>query len=211
MQIISHRGFWLKPEEKNTITAFERSFERGYGVETDIRDCDQLLMISHDPASRTAIQAKDFFALYRNMHAYNLPLALNIKADGLQAMLKAMLSDYGITNYFVFDMSVPDSLGYLRQGTPVYTRQSEYESVPTFYDEATGVWVDEFHGHWITKATIQQHLSQGKKVCIVSPELHHRSHEQAWRDYRSFNCVDGFDAVSICTDFPDEARAFFNA
>jgi nucleoside-diphosphate-sugar epimerase len=48
MNIISHRGFWLKDEEKNTIQAFERSFEFGFGTETDIRDYKGELVISYD-------------------------------------------------------------------------------------------------------------------------------------------------------------------
>lgn len=38
MKIISHRGFWHNPSEKNTEMAFCRSFELGFGTETDVRD-----------------------------------------------------------------------------------------------------------------------------------------------------------------------------
>ena len=30
IEIISHRGFWIKENEKNTINAFKRSFELGF-------------------------------------------------------------------------------------------------------------------------------------------------------------------------------------
>jgi hypothetical protein len=40
MQILSHRGYWQHPSEKNTEAAFRRSFLLGYGTETDIRDRD---------------------------------------------------------------------------------------------------------------------------------------------------------------------------
>ena len=35
--ILSHRGYWLQTEEKNSRKAFERSFFMGFGTETDIR------------------------------------------------------------------------------------------------------------------------------------------------------------------------------
>ena len=38
MQVISHRGYWKAASEKNTQTAFKRSFSLGYGTETDVRD-----------------------------------------------------------------------------------------------------------------------------------------------------------------------------
>ena len=38
MQILSHRGWWATPAEKNSLAAFERSFGADYGTETDLRD-----------------------------------------------------------------------------------------------------------------------------------------------------------------------------
>ena len=48
IQIISHRGFWKNDEEKNTLEAFQKSFSNGFGIETDIRDLDGRIVISHD-------------------------------------------------------------------------------------------------------------------------------------------------------------------
>jgi hypothetical protein len=36
IKIIAHRGFWYKPEEKNTLAAFERALQNGFGIETDL-------------------------------------------------------------------------------------------------------------------------------------------------------------------------------
>lgn len=38
MQIIAHRGFWELEKEQNTTLAFQKSFENGFGIETDFRD-----------------------------------------------------------------------------------------------------------------------------------------------------------------------------
>ena len=209
MIVLSHRGYWKEPAEKNTPAAFERSFSMGFGTETDLRDRDGRLVISHDMALGDALPAEAFFDIYQR-HGGKLPLALNIKADGLQGELKRLLTRYGIDNYFVFDMAVPDGLLYARQQFNTYTRQSEYEPTPAYYELAHGVWLDEFNGHWLMDEVIEQHLARGKSLCIVSPDLHRRDHREAWQHYRRLEQRIGRDKIIICTDFPEQAREFFN-
>lgn len=86
MKIISHRGYWKNNSEKNTKISFERSFRLGFGTETDIRDFNGNLVISHDIPTNTSISIDDFFEIY-NRHSNSI-LALNIKSDGLQSILK---------------------------------------------------------------------------------------------------------------------------
>lgn len=131
-EILSHRGYWKEANEKNLPIAFEQSFSIGFGTETDIRDYKGELVISHDIADKKCISVKEIYT----KHDSTLPLALNIKADGLQIKLKELLQKYKIKNYFVFDMSVPDGLQYLKHNIKSFTRESEYEKVPSFYDEA---------------------------------------------------------------------------
>ena len=150
MKVISHRGYWINSKEKNSIESFTRSFSLGFGVETDVRDMDSQLVISHDPANRNCMPLEVFFQLYLQ-NVTRPTLALNVKADGLQIELERQLTTFGIENYFVFDMAVPDGLLYIRQGMITYTRQSEYEPIPSYYDVANGIWLDEFNGHWLTK------------------------------------------------------------
>ena len=38
IEILAHRGFWKREGEKNTKVAFERAFDNGFGIETDLRD-----------------------------------------------------------------------------------------------------------------------------------------------------------------------------
>ena len=208
MIIISHRGYWKHKSEKNTIQAFERSFSLGFGIETDLRDFQGELVISHDIADSKCISLEEFFRLYASFNN-DLPLALNIKADGLQQKLKQLLIKFKITNYFVFDMSVPDFKGYLKSGLNCFTRQSEYELSPSFYEPAMGVWLDEFESHWIDESTIIKHHSNNKKICIVSPELHQRDYIKEWAFYKNLEVKENKKLI-ICTDFPEEARRFFN-
>lgn len=212
MIIISHRGFWKNIEEKNSIKAFERSFINSYGLETDLRD-DGMgggIVISHDMANKDCLKLEDFFKLYKKYNV-NLPLALNIKADGLQTSLKQLIQKYEISNYFVFDMSVPDALIYINLNFNVFTRQSEYEKEPSFYEKAYGIWMDEFYLHWIDKNTIKEHIDNNKLVCIVSPELHRRDYKKEWQEYKQIEKeLQIQDKLMICTDYPDKARKFFN-
>jgi hypothetical protein len=210
MIILSHRGYWLDETEKNTPVAFNRSFSLGFGIETDIRDRDGQLVVSHDPANSDCMTLETFFKIYLQ-YPGRPTLALNIKADGLQAALQSQLKLFGIKNYFVFDMAVPDGILYLTRGMATFTRHSEYEPVPPYYEKAHGVWLDEFDGHWLSDAVIEKHLSNSKAVCIVSPELHKRSYEKELQDYRELEKKIGKDRLMLCTDLPEHAKEFFNA
>jgi len=208
MIILSHRGYWKSKHEKNQPIAFERSFCLNFGTETDIRDYDGELVISHDIADESCITVEDFFGIYNNC-GNGLPLALNIKSDGLQEKLKEYLQEYKISNYFVFDMTVPDEMQYLRHNVKSFSRESEYERHPAFYKQSEGVWLDEFHSHWISQKTIERHVNNDKKICIVSPDLHKRGFEKEWRNYKSIEKKLDIE-LSICTDYPEKARDFFN-
>ncbi len=207
MKILSHRGYWKEVAEKNTIEAMRRSFSLGFGTETDVRDYNGELVISHDIADENAISFQKFLEIYGEYNK-DLPLALNIKSDGLQLKLKEALARNKIENYFLFDMSIPDALGYLRNEVKnVFTRQSEYEKDPSFYEKANGVWLDSFEEDWFDNNLISAHLARGKMVCIVSPELHKRSHLESWKKYKFLSTEKN---LFLCTDFPEEAHEFFN-
>lgn len=208
LHILSHRGLWHRAEEKNTLAAFGRSLTAGFGLETDVRDHLGTIVVSHDPASSSSPAFEALLGEHQRIGP-DLPLALNIKADGLQSMLKAALERFGTRRYFVFDMSVPDTLGYLNLGLRAFTRQSEYETSPPLYDRAEGVWIDGFHSDWVTEDTVAGHLGRRKRVCLVSPELHGRAHLPFWHRLRAMPMV-ASDDLMLCTDFPEAARELFD-
>lgn len=209
MEIISHRGYWKKIDEKNQLISFERSFSYGFGTETDIRDCNGELVISHDLPliGNNNISLDQFFSLYNNYKLESV-LALNIKSDGLQEQLKEKLVHYDIKNYFVFDMSIPDTRGYIRNDLNIYTRLSEIETTLIYGEIVKGVWLDAFEGLWYNQDFILNILSKNIKIAIVSFELHRRNHLDHWKWIKE-NEIHLQENIILCTDIPEDAKAFF--
>lgn len=77
-------------------------------------------------------------------------------------------------------MSVPDMQSYFAAGIQVFTRMSEVEREPVWLDRSSGVWLDSFYSEWYDLSEIQKLTEIGKRVCIVSPELHQRPHKNLW-------------------------------
>jgi hypothetical protein len=209
MRILSHRGYWKTLPEKNTREAFQRSFELGFGTETDFRDYCGELFIAHDPpAAEPQVTAAQFFTMMVAADP-TLPVAINIKADGLQSMLKGALEAHGVTDYFLFDMSIPDALQSVKAGLRIFARQSDVEPEPQLYTQAQGVWMDAFYDDsWITADAVRRHLDAGKSVCVVSPELHGRDYRALWERLNRDSLVEN-PGLMICSDIPEQAREFF--
>ncbi|CCV44202.1 phosphodiesterase [Yersinia enterocolitica] len=205
MKIISHRGFWLIDEEKNTKPAFVRSFSLGYGTETDIRDYKSNLVVSHDIADENSIRFIDLLEMASRCDN-TLTLALNVKADGLAKHISELIKNYPALDCFVFDMSVPDTRSYFDEGVPVFTRMSEVEKEPVWLDKACGVWLDAFESEWYTTEDIKAVLAQGKRICVVSSELHKRDKSNLWNNLLSLRHEKN---LILCTDLPEDAQEFF--
>ncbi|MFA5832056.1 MAG: hypothetical protein WDA22_01145 [Bacteroidota bacterium] len=207
MQIISHRGCWNDTAKKNTEKAFRRALNLNYGIETDVRDYNGEIVISHDIAKDSCLTFLRFCEIVNE--ANNNPcIALNIKSDGLQEKLKHILNNLDIRNYFVFDMSVPDAYLYINEKFNVFARQSEFEQNPSFYEASQGIWLDAFHNEWYDEHVIEKHLIAEKKVCIVSPELHKRNHANLWKMIQQTGLYKN-DNLYLCTDFAEEASRFY--
>ena len=209
LNIIAHRGLWRDQSEQNTLLAVETAWASGFGVETDIRDRLGRVVVSHDPPESEALLASVVFSRYANLGcgAY---LALNIKSDGLGSQVKELIQTNRIKNYFLFDMSVPQLIKLSRLGLRCFTRESEYENHPSCYHLASGVWMDQFDSDWIGPKDIMRHFSLGKDVAVVSPELHGRPHKHAWEKIRQIKDQTESSTLFLCTDFPQEAKVFFD-
>jgi glycerophosphoryl diester phosphodiesterase len=204
---LAHRGLWAEPDERNTLAAFRGAFANGWGVELDVRDLDGELVISHDPPAAGALAFATVVDAYVE-HGCPGRLAVNVKADGLEALVAGALRPVDPARWFAFDMSVPDSLRYASAGLPYYSRHSEIEPEPALYGDSAGVWLDDFYGGFVTEARIAAHLDAGKQVAVVSPELHRRDHLPVWDEWRRWS-VWSSDRVHLCTDHPTQAEEVF--
>jgi glycerophosphoryl diester phosphodiesterase len=201
VRIISHRGYWLDPAEKNTAGAFARTVQAGFGTETDVRDLAGRLVVAHDPPVGGEQAWDDLLAMFRGT---GLPLAVNVKADGLAPLLARAFEGWA-SAWFAFDMSGPETVRYARLGLPFYTRHSDIEPHPVLYAEAGGVWLDSFtDDQWIRAEVVARHLDAGKAVCVVSSELHGRDPAGLWE--RLAGLKDAAE-VTLCTDRPLDAKA----
>lgn len=205
MEILSHRGFWLDKSERNEPVAFERSFDLGIGTETDLRDHNGEIVVSHDMPTGSPLSFAD---LLRIMDGRNLTLALNIKADGLSSRIKEILREFGHTNYFTFDMSVPDLVRQLQDEMVVFTGLSDIQPHAVLEQRCSGVWLDCFNSDWYQADLIDSLVGRGKRVCVVSADLHQRSTDAQWNLIRTCETISSPDLL-LCTDKPLEAQSFF--
>lgn len=205
MIILSHRGYWKLEEERNRAAAFQRSFDLGYGTETDIRDIQGKLVISHDMPRGDEITFEEVLQI---MDGRNLPLALNIKADGMAEEILRLLKQYNHTNYFTFDMSIPDMVMQLKTELIVFTGLSDILSPAVLLDQAKGIWLDCFNSDWYDSKLVDTYLEMGKPVCIVSADLHKRNIKRQWEIIKQCSHFSS-DSLMLCTDYPEIAKEFF--
>lgn len=212
MRVLCHRGCWKRPEERNTVEAFSRAFALGLGTETDVRDRDGELVISHDCAKAGALSLQAYLQLVARHDGANRPgttaspsltQALNVKADGLAGAIASAMKGFAHP-WFVFDMSIPDTLQQLKAGNPVFARMSEFEDRPTRIEgRIRGIWLDAFESTWYSTPTISSLLASGLEVAVVSPELHGRpDHLALWAALRALRHE---QRLMLCTDRPEEA------
>ena len=208
--ILAHRGLWKNPSERNSKLALFKALKNGFGIETDIRyDKDIGLVISHDILNNSF----KYFAFEELLIEYkqqniNSKLAINIKSDGLHEKLKGILENYNITQYFIFDMSIPDLISGLKYKLNQYIRYSNFEDPFPYSEFTNGVWIDGFNSKIPDESEILNLYKKWSSLVFVSPELHNRSYYQYWNFIKSFYKKTNIEFM-LCTDCPSEAYDFF--
>lgn len=166
-----------------------------YGVELDLRDCGERLILAHDPF----VEGEDFENyLRRYRHG---TMILNIKSERIEHRVLGLLRKYKIADYFFLDSSFPmiyhlSSLGEKN----IALRFSEFEGMDTVRAMAGKVrwlWVDCFTKAPISRDIYDEAKSFGMNLCFVSPELQGRdadieAYAQIFRD-------EGIVFDAICT------------
>lgn len=188
MKLISHR--------RNTIQDLNAT-PRKYGVEVDIRSRGEQLIIHHDPFV-VGESFEDWIAAYQHG-----TLILNIKEEGLEARLIALMKLYGIDDYFFLDQSFPFLVKWAKAGEHrCAVRVSEFESIDTaltLTGKVDWVWVDCFTRFSLSNEDANRLNNAGFKLCIVSPELQGRDAEKEIPLLVKLLGERGIKADAVCT------------
>jgi glycerophosphoryl diester phosphodiesterase len=222
MIILAHRANLdgPHPPTENTLAATAAALSEGFGLETDLRRAkDGSFYISHDEAlPNPDSDFEKHSALYR-MHPGCI-VAMNVKELGYENELVNLAAEGALgAEYFYFDFELLErpnpgaaqrKLKALAGGASIRIasrlsdRGENLEQCLAIPGEV--VWADEFDSLWLTREHIDAVKCAGRKVFVISPELHgfgRAERLQRWEDFRSWQ-VDG-----VCTDFAREARTFF--
>jgi hypothetical protein len=183
-----------------------------FGVELDLRDGDHnQLYLQHDPY----IRGERFGVFFRSDNRENLTqefesylksynhktMILNIKSERIEPRCIELMNEYGISSYFFLDSNLP--MIYLMNtkyhNSNIACRFSEFEPIESYRlikHMITWVWCDCFTSQSLTRYIYDEIQKDGKKMCIVSPELQGRLYDiQKYRDYFIEN---GMTLDAIC-------------
>ena len=192
-QIFAHRGFWKEGGfAPNSIESLESAFEKGFAVETDVRDQQEEIVISHDPCGSSTYSSfnQELLALGG--------LAINIKSDGLVPRFAELREHLQESQSFVFDCSFPQILQFRKASIPHALRISEYEKELPWNPDY--IWLDAFSDDWWIKDAKIRKLMDQTPTIIVSPELHGREFLLVCEVFSKLS--QDVDNIGICTDFP---------
>ncbi|MDP6704849.1 MAG: phosphatidylinositol-specific phospholipase C/glycerophosphodiester phosphodiesterase family protein [Alphaproteobacteria bacterium] len=172
-----------------------------WGVEVDIRSRGPDLIIHHDP-----FQDGELFEAWLEVYRHRF-LILNVKEEGLEDRLLALMAARGIEDFFFLDQSFPFLVRTANRGeSRCAVRVSEFETVDTALSLAgriDWVWVDCFTRFPLEATDARRLKAAGFKLCLVSPELQGRDAEAEIEAMR--RTIDGlgiaFDAV--CSKTPE--------
>ena len=192
MKLISHR--------RNTVSELLATDSK-YGVEIDIRSEGDRLIIHHDPCV-----AGESFDEWINAYKHGT-LILNVKEEGLEARLIALMQSQGIADYFFLDQSFPFLVKWSKAGEHrCAVRVSEFESIETaltLSGKVDWVWVDCFTKFPLSDDDAVRLRNAGFKLCLVSPELQGRDAEIEIPALVSLLKERNIESDAVCTKRPD--------
>jgi len=192
IKLIAHR--------RNTISDLIDTDTR-YGIEVDIRSEGDRLIIHHDPCV-PGEPFDEWIDVYRHG-----TLILNVKEEGLEARLLALMEANGIDDFFFLDQSFPFLVKWSNTGERrCAVRVSEFESISTALTLARKVdwvWVDCFTCFPLNQKEAKSLKMAGFKLCIVSPELQGRDANIEIPKMASLLNERNIVVDAVCTKRPD--------
>jgi hypothetical protein len=186
MEYIAHRI--------NTIDELKKT-PKEYGVELDLRDYGNKLILQHDPF----IGGEDFEE-YLKFYNHGT-MILNIKSERIEYKVLELIKKYHIRNYFFLDCSFP--MIYLLSNAgekKIALRFSEFEGTDTILkmkSKVDWIWVDCFTKLPINKKNYTYLKNCGFKFCLVSPEL--QAKNEKIEEYKKYLDKEGIFFDAICT------------
>ena len=192
MKLIFHR--------RNTLSELLATDSK-YGIEADIRSEGDRLIIHHDP-----FVAGESFDEWVDAYRHGT-LILNVKEEGLEARLIALMASKGIDDYFFLDQSFPFLVKWSKTGEQrCAVRVSEFESIDTaltLAGKVDWVWVDCFTKFPLSEEDAVRLKNAGFKLCLVSPELQGRNAEIEIPALVSLLRAWNIEPDAVCTKRPD--------
>lgn len=186
MELIAHRI--------NTIEEL-KNLPEIYGVELDVRDCGNDLIIVHNP-----FENGENFEEYLK-HYHHGTMIVNVKSERIEHRIIELLQKYNIKNYFFLDSSIP--MIYLLSNlgnTNSAVRFSEIEPVElalAMKGRAKWIWVDCFSKLPINSDNFKILKNAGFKLCLVSPEL--QGQPEKINQYKSYLAQNNIYFDAVCT------------
>lgn len=188
MEYIAHRI--------NTIEELKQ-LPNEYGVEIDLRDFGDRLILQHDP-----FQDGEDFEEYLEYYNHGT-MVLNIKSERIEFKVLELIKKYNIKNYFFLDSSFPMIYLLSKAGEKnIALRFSEYEGLDTILNmknKIDWVWVDCFTKLPITKENYEILKENNFKICLASPEL--QNQENKLLEYKNYLIKNNIVFDAICTKY----------
>ena len=186
MEYIAHRI--------NTIEEL-KNIPREYGVELDLRDFEDRLILQHDPFK----DGEDFEEYLK--HYSHGTMILNIKSERIEYKILELLKKYNIKKYFFLDSSFPMIHSLSKNGEKnIALRYSEFEGVDTLLNmknRVNWIWIDCFTKLPISSDSYQLLKDSGFKFCLVSPEL--QQQDEKLNEYKEYLRLNNIVLDAICT------------
>jgi len=186
MEYIAHRV--------NTIDEL-KEIPKEYGVELDLRDFAERLVLQHDPFK----DGEDFEEYLK--HYNHGTMILNIKSERVEHKVLELLEKYNIKKYFFLDCSFPMIYLLSKNGEKnIALRFSEFEGIDTILamsKKVEWIWVDCFTKLPITAENYKLLKEHGFKFCLVSPEL--QAQKEKLEPYKQYFQDESIIFDAICT------------
>jgi len=186
MEYIAHRI--------NTIKEL-KNIPREYGVELDLRDFGDRLILQHDP-----FKNGEDFEEYLKYYNHGT-MILNIKSERIEHKVLELIKKYNIEKYFFLDSSFPMIYLLSKDNEKnIALRFSEFEGIDTILNmqgKVKWVWVDCFSELPITRENYKLLKEKGFKFCLVSPELQGQS--EKIEEYKQYLDAENIVFDAICT------------